>query len=314
MTGATSLLGRATVSQLLERGDDVTCLQRSSTGLDVREVRCDVRDREAVLDAARGHDAIIHLAALVAPKPRYRDAFDVNVTGTGNVLEAARGCGRLVHVSSPSVAFAGAAVFGEGVGAPAYSGGDAYTATKAIAERLVLHDGRTPAVVIRPHLVWGPGDTQLVGRIVERARAKRLRLPDHGRALIDTTYVDDAGRALVAAHDHARDGDPATGRAWVVTGNDPRPVAEVVEGILRAAGVREPAPSVPAPVASVLGRLADRFGRSDEPAITYFAARQLSLSHWFDQREVQRVLGWQPRFSVDAGMAQLTRWYARRVG
>ena len=51
-------------------------------------------------------------------------------------------------------------------------------------------------VAVRPHLVWGPGDTQLVGRIVDRARAGRLALVGGGRALVDTTYIDNAVDAL----------------------------------------------------------------------------------------------------------------------
>ena len=61
-------------------------------------------------------------------------------------------------------------------------------------------------VAVRPHLVWGPGDTQLVGRIVERARAGRLALVGGGRALVDTTYIDNAVAALVAALDAVRAG------------------------------------------------------------------------------------------------------------
>ena len=69
-----------------------------------------------------------------------------------------------------------------------------------------------PTIVLRPHLVWGPGDTQLVGRIVDRARQGRLALPDHGRALVATTYVDDAADAVVAGLDRTGDSDEATGQ------------------------------------------------------------------------------------------------------
>ena len=55
-----------------------------------------------------------------------------------------------------------------------------------------------PLVVVRPHLVWGPEDTQLVGRIVERARAGRLALVGGGVALVDTTYIDNAASAMLA--------------------------------------------------------------------------------------------------------------------
>jgi 2-alkyl-3-oxoalkanoate reductase len=309
VTGASSLLGRATAQQLVARGDDVTCFQRSRSGVDAREVLGDVRDRSAVLAAAQHHDAVVHLAALVGPRPKYADAYDVNVVGTHHVTDAANQCGRFVHVSSPSVAFADVPAVGEGAGAATYQGTDAYVATKALAERHVLETSLVPTVVIRPHLVWGPGDTQLVGRIVQRARVHRLRLPDHGRALIDTTYVDDAAASLVAALDRTEERGSACGRAWVVTGSDPRPLAELVGGILRAAGVTTRVPTISAPLAAGVGRTMDRLWRGEEPPLTYFSARQLSLAHWFDQRDVQTALRWTPHVSVDEGLARLATWF-----
>jgi nucleoside-diphosphate-sugar epimerase len=164
-------------------------------------------------------------------------------------------------------------------------------------------------VVVRPHLVWGPGDTQLIGRIVDRARHGRLALPDHGRAMVDTTFVDDAAAAVVAGLDRTADSEEALWRPWVVTGNDPRPLTELFEGILVAAGITPSVRSVPAPIAALVGRGMDRWWPGVEPPLTHFAARQLSLAHWFDQSETQRVLRWTPRVGVDEGLARLADWY-----
>ena len=89
--------------------------------------------------------------------------------------------------------------------------------TKAAAELLAMEaDGHDGLLVtsIRPHVVWGPGDTQLVGRIVDRARSGRLPLLDDGMALIDTTYVTNAADAIVAALDRIED---VHGESFVVT-------------------------------------------------------------------------------------------------
>jgi len=309
VTGGSSLLGRTVALRLAGRGDTVTCFQRSSSGTGTTDVLGDVGDAPAVLRAADGHDAIVHLAALVAPRPAWDDAHRVNVVGTQNVVSAAARCGRLLHVSSPSVAFDGGPAVGAGAEPARYRGRDAYTRSKAIAERYVLGHAVVPTVVVRPHLVWGPGDTQLVGRIVERARQGRLVLPDHGRALVDTTYVDDAAAAIVAGLDRTADSDEAVGRAWVVSGDDPRPLAELVEGILGAAGLDPSVRSVPAPLAGVAGRIIGRIWPGVEPPLTHFAARQLSVAHWFDQTDTQRVLRWRPEVGVDRGMQELKRWF-----
>ncbi|MCD9622930.1 NAD-dependent epimerase/dehydratase family protein [Rhabdothermincola salaria] len=310
VTGASSLLGGRVATALAERGDDVTCFQRRPSGTGLRDVAGDVRDRDALLGAAAGHDAVVHLAALVVPRAPWADFLAVNLHGTIHAREAARRSGRFVHVSTPSVAFHDAPAVGVGAEPADYVGRDGYARSKAVAERLVLADPPVPTVVVRPHLVWGPGDTQLVGRIVERARAGRLALPDGGRALIDSTYVDDAADALVAALDHTTAGDEATGRAWLVTGGEPRPVRDLVAAILAAAGVDAAPRRVPAPVAAWVGRTVERVWRGDEPPLTHFAARQLSVAHWFDQRETHRVLGWRPRVGLDEGFTRLRAWYA----
>jgi nucleoside-diphosphate-sugar epimerase len=305
LTGATSLLGRTVTQQLLLRGVAVTTYQRSGSGLDTNEVLGDIRNREQVLAASRGHDAVIHLAALVAPRPKWSEAHSINVDGTANARAAAEHCGRFVHISSPSVAFTGAPSMGATSEVASYSGRDRYTATKVLAERLVLDHPRVPTVVVRPHLVWGPGDEQLVDRIISRALQGRLALPDHGRALVDSTYVDDAAAAILAALDATAHDGPALGRAWTVTGNDPRSVTELVQGILRAAGITKRVRSVPAPVAKRLGTFLEHTWPGSEPPLTAFAAQQLSMAHWFDQREVQNVLHWTPLVSVEAGLQRL---------
>ena len=106
---------------------------------------------------------------------------------------------------------------------------------------------------MRPHLVWGPGDTQLVGRILARARAGRLAVVGTGTALIDTTYVDDAVDALVAALDRAPD---LHGRVLVVSGGEPRPVAELLASICAAVGA--PAPESPCRPGSPASRVPSR--------------------------------------------------------
>lgn len=310
VTGASSLLGGAVAATLAARGDDVTCFQRRPSGTGERDVLGDIRDRSAVLAAAQGCEAVVHLAALVVPRAPWPEFHAVNVRGTAIAREAAERAGRFVHVSSPSVAFHDRASVGAAAESASYTGRDGYTRSKAIAEQLVLEGTTVPTVVVRPHLVWGPGDTQLVQRLVDRARRGRLALPDGGCALIDTTYVDDAAAAIAAALDHARLGDEATDHAWVVTGGEPRPVGDLVRAILRAAGVSERPRRVSAPLAAALGSVVDRVWRGDEPPLTHFAARQLSVAHWFDQRETRRILGWQPSVGLDEGLRRLGDWYA----
>jgi nucleoside-diphosphate-sugar epimerase len=319
------MLGRGVALALAARGDGVTVLQRRPAGLGLPEVLTDVSDTDAVRAAVTGHDAVVHLAAkvnVVGPEAEY---LRVNVAGTRAVVDAclAAGVERLVHVSSPSVAHPGRSLVGRGADPadPATARGP-YARSKAIAERVALgaNSGELAVVAIRPHLVWGPGDRQLIARIVDRARRGRLPLIGSGAALIDTTYLTNAVEALVAALDRCMD---ARGRALVVTNGEPRPVAEMLAAVCRAAGVRVPARHVPVRLARMGGAaveslwaLRDRFSPAeppqDDPPLTRFLVEQLSTAHWFDQRLTREVLRWRPRVPLDDGLAELKRWYAAR--
>lgn len=312
VTGATSLLASATVQALQERGHDVVTLQRRPSGFDVEEHLGDIRDARLVAGAARRADAILHAAARVGIVGTPAEFAAVNVRGTANVLAAARAAGAaVVHVSSPSVAHTGGALVAAPA-APAVAGhASSYPRTKALAEQLVLAAGDLATTAVRPHLVWGPGDTQFVERIIGRARAGRLVLVGHGSALVDTTYVTNAADALVAAVEGLGEAAPFLHRPVVVANGEPRPIAEVVERICWAAGVPFEPRSVPLPVARVLGAVAERAWRRGEPPITRFVADQLGTAHWFDRGEARRMLGWEPRVELDQGFALLAASFGR---
>ncbi|BBE23053.1 hypothetical protein MN0502_19360 [Arthrobacter sp. MN05-02] len=98
-----------------------------------------------------------------------------------------------------------------------------------------------------------------------------------------------------------------------MTNGEPRPIAELLGGICRAAGVRPPAWSVPGPVARAAGTVIERawlaLGRAEEPPMTRFLAEQLSTAHWFDQRRTRAVLDWTPAVSIDQGFQRLAAHY-----
>lgn len=323
VTGASGVVGGAAVRALRTRGYDVVTLQRrelptSLVALDVEHVRGDITDHDVVARACTGVSAIVHAAARVDVVGAWRDFEATNVLGTETLLDAARraGVGAFVYVSSPSVAHGGASlVAADADPADPDRARSHYARSKALAERSVLEaNGADMATVaIRPHLVWGPGDAQLTERIVSRARAGRLVIIGSGAALIDTTYIDNAGTALAAAVVRATE-PSVRGRAFVVSNGEPRTVSEMLTRIALAAGAPAPTRHVPYMVArlgghamSALWSLADRAG---EPPVTAFVAEQLATAHWFDQQETQKALGWRPEISIDEGFERLTTWCA----
>jgi nucleoside-diphosphate-sugar epimerase len=240
-----------------------------------------------------------------------------NVVGTANVIAACRRhrIPRLVFTSTPSVVHAGGPIEGGDESLPYATRFDApYPATKARAEQLVraASNDSLATVALRPHLVWGPGDRQLTARILDRARRGRLRLVDHGRAVVDATYIDDAANAHVLALDSLstdQGRDALGGRALFVGSDQPLPIATLVNGLLAAAGLPAERRSIPFRVAHLAGVTCEAAWRAarrrSEPPMTRFLARQLATSHWFDLTAARRDLGYRPAVAPDVGFLRL---------
>ena len=316
VTGASGLLGGEVARLLVRQGHDVATFQRRPSGVDGATDFCgSVTDAEALRRAVEGAEGIVHLAAKVSFMGRAAEFDEVNVEGTRRLLDRARAAGvrDVVYVSSPSVANSGAAIAGLGAepADPERAHGD-YSRTKAQAELLALAADAPEfrVAAVRPHIVWGPGDTQLVERVLARASRNRLPLLDAGAALIDTTYVDNAAAAIVAALHRM---EHVHGRALVVSNGEPRPVGELLAGICAAGGVPAPSWRVPGGVARAAGAVVERLwtwaARDEEPPMTWFLAEQLSTAHWFDQRETRELLDWTPAVLIDEGLARLAEHY-----
>ena len=321
VTGGGGFLGQALCRGLRARGFDVASFNRGHyaelDALGVEQRRGDLADRDAVLAAARGCDAIFHNAAKAGAWSRDpREFFDANVAGTQHVLDACRahGIGRLVYTSTPSVTHR--ATFPvAGLDATQVPYGDdlksPYAQTKKIAEQRVLaaNDAALAVVALRPRLIWGPGDNQLLPRIVERARAGRLKLVGDGSNLVDTTYIDNAADAHLAAFDALAPGSACAGKAYFISNGDPRTMRETIGRLLDAAGAPPPRGTIPFRAAYAIGALCEAAWHvlplRGEPPMTRFLAEQLVTTHWYSMAPAARDFGWTPRVSFDAGIERL---------
>jgi nucleoside-diphosphate-sugar epimerase len=320
VTGGGGFLGQALCHGLVARGHAVSSFNRGHypplDALGVRQLRGDLADRDAVVAAAQGCDAVFHNAAKAGAWGSHDSYHRANVVGTDNVLAACRahGIGRLVYTSTPSVTHrathpvAGGTAddvpYGEHVKAP-------YASTKILAEKAVLAaNGATLATVaLRPRLIWGPGDAQLLPRLARRARAGRLRLVGDGSNLIDTTYIDNAAQAHFDAFDHLAPGAACAGRAYFISNGEPRPVREIVNALLAAAGAPPVTKTLPFAVAYAIGAACEAawtlLPLEGEPPLTRFLAEQLATTHWYDMAPATRDFGYVPRVSIAEGLVRL---------
>ena len=320
VTGGGGFVGRSIASALLERGDSVRSLARgeypelAAQGIEVH--RGDLVDADVVAKAAAGCDVVFHVAARVGAAGSYDDFHATNVVGTDNVIEACRreGVRALVFTSTPSVVFGHDDLEGVDESVPYAEEYEAhYPQTKAEAERRVLEatDDTLRTVAIRPHIVWGPGDTSLLPRLLERApRLRKIRGP---AKKTDVTFIDDAVAAHLLAADRLLESpDDIAGKPYFISAGEPIEIWTFIDRVLEAAGRPPITKSAPAGLAMAAGWMMEKLhalsGSEGEPRLSRWIVRELTRSHWFDIGAARRDLGYDPQVTIDEGMRRLQAW------
>ncbi len=168
-------------------------------------------------------------------------------------------------------------------------------------------------VVLRPHLVIGPGDTLTLLRLVDRARRGMFRVVGDGRNRVDLTFVDNAAWAHLDAESALRDHPwRCAGRAYFISNAEPVVLWEWMNDLLRDVGVPGAQGRVPLPVARATAIAAESIwtllNLSSDPPITRFMASALARSHWYDMEPAARDLGYRPRVTMAEARLSILDW------
>ena len=321
VTGGGGFIGKALTLALHRLGAQVRVLGRHSyPDLEALGIAClqgDIRDPAAVQAAVQGAGCVFHVAAKAGIWGSRAEYMAINFQGSQNVLEACAKTGVpvLVHTSTPSVVFDQNDLSGVDEDQP-YAGKPlcAYEASKILAERAVLaaNSATLKTTAIRPHLVWGPGDRNLIPRLLERARAGRLAIVGRGDNRVDITYIDNAVLAHLLAAENLLGTGTAAGEAFFIGQEAPVRLWQWVNGLLARLDIPPVTRRVPLPLAYGAGAVLELahtlFAREVEPRMTRFVALQLARSHWFSHAKAERILGYQPLVSTQEGMERLLTW------
>lgn len=322
VTGASGFLGLALAKRLLAQGCRVRGLCRRARpdleALGLEMVYADLADAPAARAACDGMDTVFHVAAKVGIWGAYQEFQRANVEGAQAIVNGCRDFGvkKLIYTSTPSVVFNGQSLvaadeslpYGKSIPCP-------YPKSKAIAEKAVLAahalpPGNLKTVALRPHLIWGPGDPNLVPRVLERARAGRLRIVGDGKNRVDLTHVEnvvDAHLLAEIALDNAENN--SGGKAYFISNDEPVVLWDWIQELLAVHGLPPVRKSLSLPAARRLGAVMEcvwtALRLKGEPPMTRFVASELAKDHWFDISAAKRDLGYRPRVSMSEGMREL---------
>lgn len=320
VTGASGFVGGALVRRLLAEGRHVRALSRSAmadlarSGAEV--VPADVADTDAMRAACAGVKTVFHVAARVGIWGPRAEFERTNIGGAHAIVAACRAndVPRLIFTSSPSVVFNDGDLAGVDESQPPGTRFPAdYPRTKAAAERIVLaaHAPQKLSVaVLRPHLVWGPGDHHLLPRVIARARAGRLRIVGAGGNRVDLTHVANVIDAhLLAEVALARVDAGAGGRAYFITNGEPVRLWPWINDLLQRLALAPVTRRISLARARRLGAVCElawrMFRLRGEPPMTRFLASELAKDHWFDISAARRDLKYSPRISMRQGLEEL---------
>ncbi len=314
VTGGGGFLGKALVKQLVARGEQVRSFGRGDypelSQMGVEVCRGDICDLRAVEAACIGVTVVFHVAAAPGYWGKWQQFYRPNVMGTQHLIGACRRqrVPKLVFTSSPSVVFDGKPHRHADESLPYPDKFESpYPHTKALAEQLVraANGDDLLTVCLRPHLIFGPGDTHLLPRVIARAKQGRLIQVGDGQNCVDFTFVEDAARAHIDAWQALEIGSPLAGQAYFISQDAPIKLWPWINELLTQLAIPTVKRRIPLKLARTLGRILETIHSfvPGEPRLTRFLASELALDHFYSIERAKRDFNYQPKTSMETALA-----------
>lgn len=321
VTGATGFLGKRVCLDLISRGDSVRAIGRNKNiGKELEKIGCDficadLRDKEAMINACQGMDAVVHSGALSSPWGDYEEFHSINVVGTANVIA---GCEqhqikRFVHISTPSVYFNFKDRFNVKESDPlADPAPSMYTKTKLMAEKLThaAFERGLSTITLRPRGLFGPGDTTLIPRLINAHEKGRLPIIGDGSTTLDITYIDNVSLAILNSLDAPAN---CSGEKYNITNGEPIKLWETVDWILGEVGRKFEPKKIPFPLIYLVTGISEfvskYFLSNREPTLTRYTAGLLAKSQTLDISKARKQLGYSPKVDMKDGLKRTLEWW-----
>lgn len=318
VAGGVGFIGSHIVRSLLSRGIKVRILVRKrhrDIGLlkdkAIDFVHGDVLESDSLRKWIKDVDLVFSVFGILGqwrtPEKTY---WEINTKGVQNLLQSClhSHIKQFVHISSAGVL----GPLPNGVVADEsfpYNPSNIYEKTKCEAEKEILRSGDKhafPFTIIRPEFVYGPGDTHVLG-LFKAISERRFVWLGKSDSFLHPTYIDD----LIEGVSLCTDNEKALGEVFLITGERPLTVKELVKTMAEELDVPLPKLRVPLFLAHISARFLQfsaRFARF-EPPLTVSRVKFFSQSRAFSCKKAQTVLGYAPKVSFREGVRRTIRWY-----
>ncbi len=316
ITGATGFLGYHIAKNLKDEGHQVINFSRSHTSelddIDIQTIKGDLQNTDDINRALSGVEAIFHVASKVGMWGRWKDFYNINYIGTKNLVDAAKKSHikYFVYTSTPSVVF----------GKDSIENGDEnlnypkeflslYAKSKALGEAYVLDNNSESfhSCALRPHLIFGKRDKNIIPRLIEAREKNKLKLIGDGNNLVDVIHVENAAWAHLDALEELQKEKKNAGKAYFIAQEKPVNLWSFINTILENNGQKKVTKKISVTKAYYIGLVIELFLKllriyNIHPPMTRFVALQLGTSHYFSHKRAKDDFNYRVRLDIERSL------------
>jgi len=317
ITGGGGFLGTEIIKLLKQESYEVISFSRKYHPhlelYNVKQIQGDLNsltDIEAAL--SEDIDCVFHAASKVGMNGSFEDFYQTNVVGSKNLYQAMKKyhITKMIYTSTPSVVYAGENII-EGNESLPYPKNhlNHYASTKRIAEEFLLSKSSEDFLIVslRPHLIFGKNDPNLIPRLIKARKENRLKIVGDGENLVDVIYVENAALAHLLAFKNL--GPTISGQSYFI-GQGPVKLWDFINQILKLNNLSAIDKKVPLKLAYFLGFVFENIFKlsifKNEPPMTRFIALQLGTSHYFSHKKSFEDLGDYHKVNLEDALKKLS--------
>lgn len=316
VTGGGGFLGRYITELLLKENFEVISFSRNTYSYlehaNLNQIKGDLQNINDIKKALIGVDAVIHCASKVGMHGSYQDFYEINFLGTKNLVDSMKELKieKLIYTSTPSVVFGNEdIIFGDETLPYPKKYLTFYAETKMLGEKYVLSsvDESFMAVSLRPHLIFGKGDLNLIPRTIDAFKRGRIKIIGSGHNLVDVIPVENAALAHLLALKIIN--QEISGNSYFI-GQGPVNLWTFINSVLEKEGLGRIEKKIPLFLAYGIGFIIEIFLKifhlnHIHPPMSRFIALQLGKSHYFNHQKSLQDLGNYHKISIREAISNL---------